>query len=155
MESKQSKEICDIVSSAMSDFRQGMDHSHQLSIRIGRRTTQIIRFGLMSVLALAAAMFYLISTLGSDFARITEHMVAMSGYMQQMDQNLMDVSENLISIDHTLSSMQSDVSDMSTNLETMDQKVGGMNAAVHDMTISMRRMNGEMQDMSRPMGFFP
>ena len=102
MESKQSQEIVDQVSSIMRDFREGMDQSHQLSIRIGRRTTQIIRFGLFSVLALAAAMFYLISTLGTDFARITEHMVAISGYMQQMDRNFSEVSEKLASIDQTL-----------------------------------------------------
>jgi hypothetical protein len=54
---KSAEEICEIVAGVMRDFREGMDSSHQLGLRIGRRTTQIIRMGLFSVLALAAAMF--------------------------------------------------------------------------------------------------
>ena len=35
--------VCEIVTSAMRDFREGMEHKIELSTRIGRRTTQIIR----------------------------------------------------------------------------------------------------------------
>jgi hypothetical protein len=82
---KSAEEICEIVAGVMRDFREGMDNSHQLSLRIGRRTTQIIRMGLFSVLALAAAMFYLASILTADFGRITDKMVIMS---ETMDRNV-------------------------------------------------------------------
>ena len=40
------KEIIGMVERALDDFRQGMEYREKLSIRIGRRTTQIIRFGM-------------------------------------------------------------------------------------------------------------
>jgi len=40
------KEILALVERSLDDFRQGMEFREQLSIRIGRRTTQIIRFGM-------------------------------------------------------------------------------------------------------------
>lgn len=40
------KELLTMVERSLDDFRQGMDSREKLSIRIGRRTTQIIRFGM-------------------------------------------------------------------------------------------------------------
>ena len=46
---------------------------------------------LLSVLALAAAMFYLISILTANFGRITDKMVIMSETMDRMEAHLADV----------------------------------------------------------------
>ena len=46
------REVAEIVESALRNFNEGMAHREQLSIRIGRRTTQIIRFGMISMLML-------------------------------------------------------------------------------------------------------
>ena len=54
------KEIIGMVERALDDFRQGMEYREQLSIRIGRRTTQIIRFGMGALSMLGLALFYLI-----------------------------------------------------------------------------------------------
>ncbi len=75
---KSAEEIAEIVSETMKDFRQSMEYTHQMSIRIGRRTTQIIRLGMLSVLILGVVMAYLITTMASDFSRMTGHMTQMS-----------------------------------------------------------------------------
>ena len=43
------REIAEIVENALTEFRKGMEAREQLSIRIGRRTTQIIRFGMFGL----------------------------------------------------------------------------------------------------------
>ena len=50
------REVAEIVESAMHQFSEAMYHREQLSIRIGRRTTQIIRFGMfgLSVLVITS-----------------------------------------------------------------------------------------------------
>ncbi len=68
------KEIIGMVERALDDFRQGMEYREQLSIRIGRRTTQIIRFGMSALSILGLALFYLIFILTKDFSNITTHM---------------------------------------------------------------------------------
>ena len=40
------REVAEIMENAMHEFSEAMYHREQLSIRIGRRTTQIIRFGM-------------------------------------------------------------------------------------------------------------
>lgn len=67
-----------IMQETMRDFRASMEHTLELSTRIGRRTTTIIRMGMLSVFILAACMLYLIGTLAGDFSRITTNMVLIS-----------------------------------------------------------------------------
>jgi uncharacterized protein YybS (DUF2232 family) len=90
-ENKTSEEMVEIVSTAMKDFRESMEMTREMSIRIGKRTTQIIRMGMLSVFILGAVMTYLITTLAGDFGRMTENMVAMTGYMESMNGSFTDV----------------------------------------------------------------
>jgi len=48
------RQIAEIVENALKEFNEGMAHRESLSIRIGRRTTQIIRFGMTSMMMLGA-----------------------------------------------------------------------------------------------------
>ncbi|MDH3899516.1 MAG: hypothetical protein OEU51_00555, partial [Gammaproteobacteria bacterium] len=89
------REIAEIVESALHEFNEGMAHRENLSIRIGRRTTQIIRFGMTSMMMLGAALFYLIYILTSDFAVIREHMEMMSMHMSSMESNLTSVAGDI------------------------------------------------------------
>ncbi len=84
MENNNTREVAEIVESALHEFNESMAHREQLSIRIGKRTTQIIRSGMISMLTLGLALFYLIFILTRDFSAITEHMDDMSGNMHQM-----------------------------------------------------------------------
>ncbi len=71
MENNNTGEVAEIVGNALRDFNEGISHGEQLSIRIGRRTTQIIRFGMLSMMMLGLALFYLIFILTRDFSAIS------------------------------------------------------------------------------------
>jgi hypothetical protein len=73
------QETAVLAAQALEDFRKGMEFREQLSIRIGRRTTQIIRFGMTGMTILGQVLFYLVFILTKDFSRITTHMTDMSG----------------------------------------------------------------------------
>ena len=62
------KEMLEMVERSLDDFRKGMEYREQLSIRIGRRTTQIIRFGMTGMSILGLALFYLCLLYTSDAA---------------------------------------------------------------------------------------
>ncbi|OQW93297.1 MAG: hypothetical protein BWK79_11905, partial [Beggiatoa sp. IS2] len=57
------KELAEIIHASMSEFHAAMKFRDNLTIKIARRTTQIIRFGMLILLSLVAALFYLINTL--------------------------------------------------------------------------------------------
>jgi methyl-accepting chemotaxis protein len=167
-------DVIEIVSLAMNDFRTGMEHKIELSTRIGRRTTQIIRYGLISVLALAGAMFYLISTLTSDFARITHYMDTMSisaDNLATVEKTLVKISQSVSvmqNMDQTMADLNGNTADMSTDLKVMVQQIAGvrkdvnsmsrnfavLNYNVDGMNMSVQRMSGSVHKMSRPMDMF-
>jgi len=51
------QETAALVAQALEDFRKGMEYREQLSIRSGRRNTQIIRFGMTGLSILGFILF--------------------------------------------------------------------------------------------------
>ncbi len=149
--SKSVEDMCEIVAGTMRDFREGMDRSHQLSIRIGRRTTQIIRFGTISVLALALAMFYLVYILAQDFARVTTSMDFMAERMASMETHFADVSARLAHMDGTLSSMNQSVfvlPQINQTLDVIGTSTWQMSGDIRGMLGNLEGMRGDVSSMS-------
>ncbi len=67
----------------MHDFHAAMEKREQLSIRIGRRTTQIMRFSMLIMVAFSIALFVLINTL-------TTYLVYGMGYNMNQLSKLMN-----------------------------------------------------------------
>jgi len=161
-EDKTSEEICQIVSTVMRDFRESMEMSREMSIRIGKRTTQIIRMGMFSVLVLGAVMTYLITTMAGDFGRMTENMVAMSAYMKSMEKNFSNVSSRLDHMDLTLTGMHQSVHVLPQINNTLGlighstyQMSGDMNAMVGDidkMQVNVSSMSDNLETMDQKVG---
>jgi uncharacterized protein YoxC len=176
MENNNTREVAEIVESAMREFNESMYHREQLSIRIGKRTTQIIRFGMVGMLALGLALFYLVFILAKDFSAITEHMDDMSGYMDTMDKNFVVVaqtmprmqttldrlnenitvmpalSQSVGSMDSNLGNLSSDMHTMVDQLNQMNISLGNMTNSVANMTGSMLVLNNQFTDMNRIVG---
>ena len=163
------REVAEIVESALRNFNEGMAHREQLSVRIGRRTTQIIRFGMFSMLMLGLALFYLIFILTKDFAAITVHMDDMSGYMSNMNQNITVVTTTLGQVEQTMAVLNDSVRvmpDLNRSVYNMDLNLGAlssdlnsvvdhldlMNGNVLSMASSMQILNNQFVDMNRTVG---
>ncbi|OQW94429.1 MAG: hypothetical protein BWK79_05895 [Beggiatoa sp. IS2] len=129
---------------AMADFNSAMKMREDLSIRIGRRTTHIIRFTMMAMMVLGSAMFYLIHTLTSDMLRITQHMDEMSSYMRGMSSDFRSVATHVdkmrLSVDKMNSFMES--------MPAMNTSVAQISADITQMTGDMKKMNQNMTTMS-------
>jgi hypothetical protein len=72
------QETAALVAQAPEDSRKGMEFRERPGIRIGRRTTQIIRLCMTGLSILVLILCYLVFILTRDFSRITTHMKAMS-----------------------------------------------------------------------------
>ncbi len=72
----------------MADFNSAMKSREELSLRIAKRTTQLIRFTLVGLVVLGLAMFFLIWTLTSNMSSITDHMSVISEDMKSMRKRL-------------------------------------------------------------------
>jgi hypothetical protein len=119
MDNNNQKEIAELVKSVPDDFRMGMEHREQLSIRIGKRTTRIIRFGMTSMMMFGVALFYLIFILTKDFFRITTHMTAMSAQMDNMDGNVGSMTSSMHVLNNQFTDMNRTVGNMASNMNQM------------------------------------
>jgi paraquat-inducible protein B len=124
-EDNKSVELAGIVESALHEFSEAMRHREQLSIRIGRRTTQIIRFGMFGLSVLGLIMFYLLHILTTDFARITSNMEIMSGRMTTLNDNFARVSISIDDLQRTLTRKLADlpVDKVANNLLAASQSI--------------------------------
>jgi hypothetical protein len=67
-------EAVETIRDAMREFHSAMRFRDALTLKIGKRTTQIIRFGMIAMILITASMFYLIYTLTSSMSDITKRM---------------------------------------------------------------------------------
>lgn len=163
------REIAEIVESALSEFRKGMETREQLSIRIGRRTTQIIRFGMFGLSVLGLALFYLIFILTKDFATITDEMELMSVNLTNMEgyfssvatditgirQTLLVLNDNVMVlpvISGTVGNMDASLATMSGDLRTITGQMSSMNSNMASVNGNMQIMNKQIGDMNMVMG---
>jgi len=77
MENNNPKDIAELVATSLEDFRKGMDAREQLSIRIGRRTTRIIRFGMAGPSILGIIMNRAVGSMGANMHEFSKSMKSM------------------------------------------------------------------------------
>lgn len=145
------QETVALVAQALEDFRMGMEAREKLSVRIGRRTTQIIRFGMTGMTILGLVLFYLVFILTKDFSRITTHMTDMSGYMNSMEQEFSSVAATISEVQQTLLLVNDNISVMpalDSSVRNMDGNLAGLNTDLHAMVGQIQYMNGNVTDMA-------
>ena len=150
------REMLDIVERSLDDFRKGMEYREQLSIRIGRRTTQIIRFGMLGLSILGLALFYLIFILTKDFSNITTHMTVMSGYMNRIDNNFTTVAGTINRVQETLLVLNESITVMpalNSSVGNMDHNLGVLSTDLHAMVEQIQYMNGNVASMAGSLQF--
>lgn len=151
MENNNPKDIAELVAGSLEDFRKGMEAREQLSIRIGRRTTQIIRFGMTGMVILGIIMFYLIFILTKDFSSIRQHMTEMSGYMNNMDSNLVTMAVTMNRLQETMLVLNDNVAVMpalNTSVGSMDKNLGSLSVDLNSLLRQIEHMNGNVAGMA-------
>ncbi|MDH5473515.1 MAG: hypothetical protein OEY61_11725 [Gammaproteobacteria bacterium] len=138
------RDIALIVEKTMEDFHEAMRLRDELSIRIGRRTSQIIRVGAITVSLLSLAIVYLTASLNKDMSRMLLRMDVMSTSVQKMESHVAEMSQNMQSLPT-----------MTTSVTAMQHEMQGMNQQIHWLNGNIGSMGHDMNRMSAPMRMFP
>lgn len=138
MEQKQPemRELLEIVENTMSEFNEAMRRREELSLRIGRRTSQIIRVGAITVPLLSAAVLFLTFALKEDMNKMSMHMETMTGLMQNISTSVSSVPEMSGSVQR----MSTDFTAMNNQIYYLNQNVGSMGHNVDRMASPMRML---------------
>lgn len=141
------REVAQIFKESLGDFHKAMEYRDNLTVRIGRRTTQIIRYGMFGLLVLALAMFYLIYILTTNMEQITGRMNQMAVYMGNMDKQFTLVANNVQAMNRSVERMNEHIHVM----HLMNVAIGNISEQIGQMSIDMHQMNTNMAAMKKSM----
>lgn len=154
-----------VVEKTMADFLEAMQLRDEFSIRIGRRTSQIIRVGAFTVTLLSIAIVYLTATLGADMQVMRTKMEAISQTMSHMDQRFGEVAQHTDAMQDAVQRMSAnlqympqmtqsvaDMRDASSVLPQMTDHVGSMKRDISSMRQDLTAMHQDMMVMNQSVG---
>jgi hypothetical protein len=128
------RDIAVSVENTMADFLESMRLRDELTVRIGRRTSQIIRVGALTVSLLSFAIMYLTASLSKDMVRMVDRMDEISITMTQMNTSMASVPVMATSV----GTMSRDVTEMTRQMHYLNGNVGSMGHDVNKMSAPMR-----------------
>lgn len=143
-----------IVSSnheTMLAFNEAMGRREELSIRIGKRTTQILRFGIMSILLISGLMFFLIQSLSKHIDTMAGNITQISTTMDNMDRSFTVVTQQLQSVNTTMGGLNDYIATMSQDIHSVPQMTVTMSKlqqSIDVMSQSINTMNGDMHALN-------
>lgn len=145
------------INNILKSFDEIMALRTDLTLRIGKRVTQIVRIATLGLLILAMAMLYLIFTLGNDMGLITKHMREMNDHMIIMRQNFEIVAERMQTMESSVKSMSGsiqvmpalakDVQTMEKTVTKMQQNMININGTLFAMRQSMMALSKDVEGM--------
>lgn len=133
-ENSEVRATAELVEKTMADFLKAMQLRDDLTVRIGRRTSQIIRVGAMTVSLLSFAIMYLTASLNQDMRRMVDRMDEIAITMKSMDTSMNSVPAMSVSVGN----MSRDVTEMTRQMHFLNGNVGVMGHDVNRMSAPMR-----------------
>ena len=128
------RDVVEMAEKTMADFLESMRLREELSVKIGRRTSQIIRVGSFTVTLLCIAIMYLTSSLNTDMKRMALRMDEIAITMKSMDVSMNSVPDMSVSV----GTMSRDVTEMTRQMHYLNGNVGSMGHDVNRMSSPMR-----------------
>jgi methyl-accepting chemotaxis protein len=113
------REIAEIIENAMCEFNAGMKRREASNIKIARRTTHIIRIGLIGVTLLTVVVISLIHTLTKDTSNITQRLEEIAVYMQHINQSVMVMAENVRDVTQSVSKVNLAIEQVGEHVKVM------------------------------------
>jgi hypothetical protein len=129
-------------------FRQILDQRFEMQLRVARRTTAIIRIGMISLGVMAVSMLFLVLTL-------TYQMTPMIAAVQTMNAHFTNISNNMVTMRDAIQEMDGNVAHMpamATEMAQMQQSVREMTGSMDTLAQRMRNLDGNMAGITTSVG---
>ena len=168
-EKQEQAEIAAMVENALLQFNDTFNAQHEQNLRIGRRTSQTIRYGVAAVIFLAIGVMFLTWSLKQDMSR-------MGGYMQSMAKDVSAMSHATVQMQTSMSTVEGGINQVvnhtqaiSTSFVQTDSSVAilshigdavglmqndlrGLNSSVENLNSNIGTINKQMRILNRNLG---
>ncbi len=131
----------------MTAFNQAMHERGELSLRIARRTTQIIRVGVLGMLVINAVLFFLVYTLSTRIGNMTDSVVTLSGRLNNIDSNFSSMTQSVQQMAESVNTMNTNMAGMREDMTSLP----AMASSVNELNTHILGINGYMGGMYNTM----
>lgn len=138
------RSVAEIFEQSLRDFRRAMELRDALTIRIARRTTQIIRFSMISIILLMGSVFYLLYLLNSNVTGVNQDMNHVSHHMENISNNLVLVTDNIVSLKHSVDNVNYFLSVM----PSVDESIHNIETQMAKMNVKLASIDDRMYNLS-------
>ena len=159
-------------------FQHILDQQFAMHLRVARRTTSLVRFGMLSLAVVGVSMFLLlltlayeiqpmisaVNTMNGHFTHISEDMVLMKDAILEMDCNIRPLSlmaGEMNQMQGSVRDLTGSTNSLSVRMANLDNNMASITQSVTRMTSSFAFINqtlgvmgADVNRMSGPMRFF-
>ncbi len=138
---------------ALEDFRRGMGHREQLSIRIGRRNTQLTDMsGCMNSMEREfSSAAGTICGFQETRLPVNENIAVMPGLdssVRNMDAKLAGLNTDLHATVEQIRYLNDNVAGMASSIQAMNNQINNMNMTIGNMAESMHQLSKPMKALT-------
>ncbi|MCK5647946.1 MAG: hypothetical protein KAI22_03620 [Gammaproteobacteria bacterium] len=169
MENQEQRDTTSTLESLLVQFNDAIKSQEELNLRISRRTSLIVQYGVLTVILLVIGIGFFSWSLRHDIDR-------MSGYMESMAKDASVMSNAVINMQSSMSSMEEGInnvvshtqsissaiiqtdnsvavlSNIANSVNLMQNDVRGLNKSLGTMNYNLTKINKHMRDLNKKLG---
>ncbi|MDX2503004.1 MAG: hypothetical protein QNL62_00805 [Gammaproteobacteria bacterium] len=169
MEKQEQREITVLVENLLLQFKDAIKSQEELNLQTARRISQIIRYGVATVIFLFIAAVFLAWFLKHDIGR-------MSGYMEEMARDVSTMSNAMVQMQTSMTTMERGVnnvavhtqsissaivqtdksvavlSNIADSVKLMQNDVRGLNKSIESVNFNLTTINKQMKTLNGKLG---
>ena len=169
MEKQEQREIATMVENTLIRFNYAIKSQEELNLKMSRRISRIIQFGVLTVILLSSGIGFLTWSLRQDMGR-------MNVYMEEMAKDASIMSNAAVNMQSSMSTMagginqvvsytesissaivQTDdsvavLSSIADSVNHMQSDLSGLNKNISTMNYNLTKINNQMRALNKKLG---
>lgn len=145
-----------------ASFRGILDQQFAMHVRVARRTTALIRIGMISLAVIGVAMLLLLMTLAYQINPMIEAVDTMNRHFTNISQDMKVMKEAILEMEGNVAQMpamskemdrmQGSVRDMTGAMDSLAQRMGNLDGNMASITQSVTHMTRTFAVMNQTVG---
>lgn len=168
-EKQEVKEVTIMVEDALLQLKNAIKSQEEQSIQTARKTSYMIRYGLVTITLLSMSVVFLVWSQNNDMKERNEHMQGMASDISIMSNAIVKMQANMSSIEgginqvviHTQSinglitqkeNLVTTLSNIAGTVELMQSDAHGWGKSMENVNYNLGTINKQMKSLNRKLG---
>jgi hypothetical protein len=150
------------VEEIAAGFKHILDQQFAMHLRVARRTTSVVRFGMISLAVVGLSMFLLLLTLAYQIQPMIGAVNTMNGHFTHISDNMLTMKDAILEMENNISPlpimtgemhrMQGSVRDLTGTTNSLSLRMDNLDTNLASVTQSVTRMTSSFAFINQTVG---